>query len=298
MPKISSFFGGGSSVQSYDATVQHYQSDDTVHGTFSADQLGLHRYQGIGVTVSSGTMEKLADATWANRVAKSAIPSGAGNQRADIIESGGESWARMHLADAKYSGGGSTGQLKRAQKFQGGNCAVHAAVAAAALQSRGVSYPINRVRMQLPGGNSHEFILLGDRRESGDRDTVVVDPWPTHPSACTLDQAVLHDATRGTHHAVAQFLDSSSYRSEIYKSSIGSADVQRLSRIEVLGTAELEKKLGKSRLPGVGTQNLVNHALNDTNFGQFDVRVATDPSTYYRDDSGTGWQTFDPILRQ
>lgn len=298
MPKISSFFGGGSSVQSYDATVQHYQSDDTVHGTFSADQLGLHRYQGIGVTVSSGTMEKLADATWANRVAKSAIPSGAGNQRADIIESGGESWARMHLADAKYSGGGSTGQLKRAQKFQGGNCAVHAAVAAAALQSRGVSYPINRVRMQLPGGNSHEFILLGDRRESGDRDTVVVDPWPTHPSACTLDQAVLHDATRGTHHAVTQFLDSSSYRSEIYKSSIGSADVQRLSRIEVLGTAELEKKLGKSRLPGVGTQNLVNHALNDTNFGQFDVRVATDPSTYYRDDSGTGWQTFDPILRQ
>ncbi|KPB14134.1 Uncharacterized protein AC516_2101 [Pseudomonas amygdali pv. sesami] len=42
----------------------------------------------------------------------------------------------------------------------------------------------------------------------------------------------------------------------------------------------------------------MNHALNDTNFGQFDVRVATDPSTYYRDDSGSEWQTFDPILRR
>lgn len=64
MPKISSFFGGGSSVQSFDATVQHYHSDETVHGTFNASQLGLHSYQRIGVTVSSGTMEKLAETGW------------------------------------------------------------------------------------------------------------------------------------------------------------------------------------------------------------------------------------------
>ncbi|OSO25467.1 hypothetical protein BV361_02788 [Pseudomonas syringae pv. actinidiae] len=119
MPKISNFFGGGSSVQSYDATVQHYQSDDTVHDTVSASQLGLHRYQGIGVTVSSGTMEKLADATWANRVAKSAIPSGAGNQRAEIINSGGESWARMYLADQKYSGAAALARSNARKSFRG-----------------------------------------------------------------------------------------------------------------------------------------------------------------------------------
>jgi hypothetical protein len=295
VPKISSYFGGGSSVQTYDATVQHNQSNGTVHNTFSASQLGLPAYNGYGVTVSSGTLAMLADATWANRVVKSAIPSGAGNQRVDIINSGGESWARLHLADEKYPGGGSTGQLKRAQKFQGGTCAVHASAAAAALQSRGVRYPVNRVRTSLPDGNTHEFLLLGDRRQSGDRNTVVVDPWATYPSACTLDQAVLHDASRGTHHPVTQLL--ASYRNEIWQSSIASADVQRLSRIEVLGTAEIEKKLGKAGLPGLGSQQLVNRALSDDRFGQFDVRVATDPSTLYKDDSGAGWQSFDPLIR-
>lgn len=295
MPKISSYFGGGSSVQTYDATVQHNRSNATVHNTVDASQLGLPAYHGYGVTVSSGTLEMLADATWANRVVKSAIPLGAGNQKADIVNSGGESWARLHLADAKYPGGGSTGQLKRAQKFQGGTCAVHASVAAAALQSRGVRYPVNRVRTGLPDGNTHEFLLLGDRRQSGDRNTVVVDSWATYPSACTLDQAVLHDASKGTHHPVTEIL--ANHRNEIWHSSIGSADVNRLTKIEVLGTAQLEKMLGKAKLPERGSAQLVNRGLTDDRFGQFDVRVATDPSTLYKDDSGTGWQSFDPVLR-
>jgi hypothetical protein len=297
MPKISNFFGGGSSTPTFNAIVQHHQSDETVHGTVRPGQLGLQAYQGKTVTVSSGTLQALADATWANRVAKSVIPSGAGNQRADIRESGGESWARLHLADAKYPGGGSTGQLKRAQKFQGGNCSVHASIAIAALQNRGVDYPINRVRLKLPDDNSHEFVLLGDPRDAryGERNTVVVDPWPTHPSACTLDQAVLHDATHDTHTPVTHLLDN--YRHEIYRSSISAADVKLLRKIEVLGTEELEKKIGKLGLPGLGTPALINQALSDDRFGQFDVRVATDPSTRYRDNSSMSGQTFDPVLR-
>ncbi|MCH5555685.1 hypothetical protein [Pseudomonas syringae] len=295
MHKISSLFGGGSSVQTYDATVRHSQSTATVHNTYDSSHLGLPAYNGYGVTVSSGTLAMLADATWANRVVKSVIPSGAGNQKTDIINSSGESWARLHLANAKYKHGGSTNHLKRAQEFQGGNCAVHASVAAAALQSRGVRYPVSRVRASLPDGNSHEFLLLGDRRQSGDRNTVVVDSWPTYPSACTLDQAILHDASSGTHHPVTHLLES--YRNEIWESPVDSADVRRLTKIKVLGTDDLNEMLRKAKLPKLDSEQLVNRALSDDRFGQFDVRVATDPSTLYKADSGTEWQSFDPILR-
>ncbi|MBX8493756.1 hypothetical protein [Pseudomonas cichorii] len=297
MPKISSFFHGSSSTQHYDATVQNHESGKTVHDTVRPDKLGLHNYQGKTVTVSSGTLNALADATWANRVAKSVIASGSGNQRTDIIESGGESWARLHLANQKYPAGGSAAQLKRAQKFQGGNCSIHASIAIAALQSRGVDAPINRVRMKLPDGNSHEFVLLGDPRvpKYGEKNTVVVDPWPSYPSACTLDQAILHDATRNTHAPITQLMND--YRHEIYHASVSPQDAQRLTKIEVLGTAALEKKLEKMKLPPLGSQELINHALADNRYGQFDVRVATDPSTGYRDESGAIVRTFDPLLR-
>ncbi|ARF52720.1 hypothetical protein [Pantoea stewartii] len=291
-------FGGGSS-SSYNAIVEHYETDNKVHQTYSASSLGLPGgYQHREVVVSSGTMSALADASWANRVVKNVIPHGAGNQRHSILATSGESWARMHLGYEKYSGVGITNQLKRAQKFQGGNCSVHAAVASAALKSKGVDRPISRMRIRLPGDNSHELVMLGDHRAPhyGERNTVVVDAWPAHPSASTLDQTVLHDASSNTHMPLTDLM--AHYRNETWDvSNLASrSDMARLTDIKVMNTDELQRKLRKEGLPSLHSSDLVRHALNDDSFGSFDVRINTDPSTTYTRDSAYYGRSFDYLM--
>ncbi|MEI8632936.1 hypothetical protein P4S72_14945 [Vibrio sp. PP-XX7] len=64
---------------------------------------------------------------------------------------------------------------------------------------QGVERPVTRVRARVSEetGQSHEYVLLGDRRTLPEREVVVVDAWPTRPIACTLDQAVLNDKQSG-----------------------------------------------------------------------------------------------------
>ncbi|ATZ11985.1 hypothetical protein KQH34_16235 [Erwinia amylovora] len=291
-------FGGSSSSASYNAIVEHYETDSKVHETHSASSLGLSGYQHREVVVSSGTMSALADASWANRVVKNVLPHGAGNQQHSIHATSGESWARMHLGYEKYSGGGITNHLKRAQKFQGGNCSVHASIAAAALKSKGVDRPICRMRIRLPEDNSHEFVMLGDHREPhfGERNTVVVDAWPAHPSASTLDQTVLHDASRGTHMALTDLMGQ--YRNETWDVSdtASRSDMALLRDVKVLNSDKLQKKLREQGLPALHSADLVSHALNDDSFGSFDVRVNTDPSTTYTRDSQYYGRSFDYLF--
>ncbi|OSN11422.1 hypothetical protein AU512_02830 [Lonsdalea iberica] len=297
MPRFN-IFRGSASASTYSAIVENYDTGSKVHDTRSTSQLGLSGYQYKNVVVKSGTLSALADACWANRVVKKMLPHGAGNQRQDVRASSGESWARMHLAYQKYPHGGIENQIKRAQKFQGGNCAVHAAVAVAALKERNVSQPICRVRLQLPENNSHEFVMLGDPRDPtwGERNTVVVDAWPTHPSACTLDQSMLHDMQRDTHAPMTELMATHNHLLWDASDSANRSDIRRLKEVEVLSSEALQQKLAKAGLPSLHSDDLVRHALRDDSFNRFDVRVATDPSTTYSDSAGHRGQSVDYLL--
>lgn len=297
MPRFN-IFRGSSSSSTYSAIVENGDTGSHVHDTRSASQLGLSGYQHKNVVVKPGTLSALADACWANRVVKNMLPHGAGNQRQDVRASSGESWARMHLASEKFPHGGFVNQMKRAQKFQGGNCAVHAAIAVAALKERNVSQPICRVRLRLPEDTSHEFVLLGDPRDRqwGERNTVVVDAWPTHPSACTLKQAVLHDMQRGTHTPLAELMPSRDSLVWDVSDLVERSDIRRLREVKLLSSEALQQKLAKAGLPSLRSDDLIRHALRDDSFNRFDVRVATDPSTTYTNDAGHRGQSFDFLL--
>lgn len=76
-----------------------------------------------------------------------------------------------------------------------GRCGEHARacdMSAAALnnhyQRSGISFPI----MKAEWSGDHAFHLLGDPRELNAREVVVLDAWPTKPSAHTLDQNSLN----------------------------------------------------------------------------------------------------------
>ncbi|MFC3396161.1 hypothetical protein [Brenneria rubrifaciens] len=295
MNRFSSLFSSGSSSSSshtWNALEADNHSSTKIHQSYSAQSLGLSQYQYRTVQVKSSTMDALADAAWANKVVKNVLHAGAGNQIQDISESYGESWARNHLASDAYSGGATINQLKRAQKFQGGNCPVSASVAAVALQGR-TDAPIYRLRTSLPQGGNHEFILLGDRRSSqwGDSNTVVVDPWPHKPSASTFDQAFLQDARTGQQTPLQDVV--AHYRSEEYKArEVSSSDRNRLSKIKPMDTDTINHKLAKQHLPTIGN-DLVSHIYATQSHKLFDARVSTDPSTHYTD--GYDTKSFDTL---
>nr|WP_113865126.1 hypothetical protein [Brenneria salicis]NMN91100.1 hypothetical protein [Brenneria salicis ATCC 15712 = DSM 30166]RBP66598.1 hypothetical protein DES54_103128 [Brenneria salicis ATCC 15712 = DSM 30166]RLM31961.1 hypothetical protein BHG07_02375 [Brenneria salicis ATCC 15712 = DSM 30166] len=294
MNRLGHIFSGGSSSSgaSWNALNQDHSIVKT-HEQFSAQSLGLSSYQYRTVQVKSSTMENLAQAAWANQVVKNILHAGAGNQIKDISSSSGESWARAKLADDAYSGGNSLAQLKRAQKMQGGNCPVFASTASAVLQGK-TDAPMMRVRTRLPEGNSHEFLLLGDRRASrwGDRNTVVVDAWPVKPSASTFDQTFIQDARSGEKLSLRDVL--SEYCNEEYSAyTFSNKDRDRLTSIKPLDTDAIDRKLHKQHLPSIGDE-LVEHIFATESDNLFDARVSTDPSTYYTDGDET--RTFDNIL--
>ncbi|WP_190275180.1 hypothetical protein [Collimonas fungivorans] len=290
-------FGKGSSSNAWNPLENAEQDIVKVHENVNARALGLNSYANRTVRVSSPALEHLKAASWANRVSKQILNSGAGNQETDIHATSGESWAREILGqDAKLP------QLQRAQVTQGGNCPVHAAVAVAVLEKSALTAPLQRRRQTLPNGNSHEFLLIGDPRVSqwGDRNTVVVDPWPGHPSACTLDQAVLYDAKTGN--ALPLVRLSGELREETWtERALDKKDARRMENIQPMDTEKVNKKLMKKNLPAIGEQLVAHiHQEEQGNVRRgrpqlFDVRVATDPSTRYTDDHTHSGNTFDDI---
>ncbi|WP_233423724.1 type III effector [Paracidovorax citrulli] len=287
---------GGSSSQGTWNALNSSNRDDIVkvHENVHSSTLGISGgYRHKTVSVPSEVFENLKAAGRANRITRNVMHAGAGNQVTDIRASQGESWARDVIARRD----GAATKLKRAQKSQGGNCAVFASVAGAALHNESLSAPIMRRRQSLPDGGSHEFLLIGDPRVArwGESKTVVVDPWPGHPSACTLDQAVLHDSRTGQSYPLAQLAANSRIQGEAWAERAPSGkDSGRMESISPLGQEEINKQMRKMGLPPVGEQ-LTAHALADDSTRLFDVRVGTDPSTQYMDQSDGETRTFDDI---
>lgn len=294
-------FSGSESSSSWNALAN--DDRDTVvktHESVAAESLGLRSYNHQTVRVAPSMLQNLKAASWANRVAKSVMEHGAGNQRVDIHASNGESWARSEAGAKKYPS-----RIERAQKEQGGNCHVFADVVTAALHSGNApefSGSLHRVWLKLPSQpgaqeKGHVFATIGDPDRLPAKDVVVVDPWPGHPSACTLDRATLVDASTGEHHNLANLLSNRNTRYLNSQVTPNRADTERLTKIKPMSTSEVNKQLRKMGVPEVGPQ-LVRHAEQQANAQTgtplFDVRVATDPSTRYTD--GTSYaQTFDAV---
>lgn len=279
------FSGSSSSSQNtWNALADLHQPTVRSHSHYNATSRDFPNMRNEIAQVKSTTIQALADADKAISIVKNILADGAGNQRQDIESSQGESWARSELATNAYSAGTPSNKLKRAQKFQGGNCSVFAMVAAAALQAKGTNAPLQRVMTPLPGGGSHEYILLGDRRDPkwGTRNTVVVDAWPIHPKPTTLARAVLHDIETGTSIALKELPDLYRYFEHTI-SPLPSTDLSRLKNIEPMSANEVNRKLGKKGLPPIGP-SLTQHALRDiaTDGGRlFNVSVGSDPNTRY-----------------
>ncbi|MCL1622634.1 type III effector [Ralstonia pseudosolanacearum] len=293
--------GGGESSTSWNA-LTNVDRDNVVktHESVAAQSLGLGGYSHQTVRVTPSTLQNLKAASWANRVAKNVMEHGAGNQRVDIHASNGESWARSEAGAKKYPS-----RLERAQKEQGGNCHVFTDVATAALHSGNApefSGSLHRVWLKLPtqpgaAEKDHVFATIGDPDRTPAKDVVVVDAWPGHPSACTLDRATLVDASTGEHHNLANLLSNRNTRYLNSQVAPNRADSERLTKIKPMSTSDVNKQLRKMGVPEVGSQ-LVHHveqqAHAQTGTPLFDVRVATDPSTRYTD--GTSYaQTFDAV---
>jgi len=301
---LKKILGGSSSSPSWNA-LENVDRDNVVktHESVAAHDLGIGAYRRETVQVAPSTLQNLQAALWANRAARRVMKHGAGNQRVDIHATGGESWARSEAGGTKYPD-----KIERAQKEQGGGCAVFAQVAAAALHSgKGPEFsgPVHEVWLQLPAQpgaqqKDHVFATIGDPRRSPAQDVVVVDAWPGHPSACTLDRATLVDASTGEQHDLARLLSNPNTRYVTSQPRLGRADVERLMKIKPMGTQDVNKQLRKMRAPEVGP-GLVRHieqqALAQTGTPLHDVRVATDPSTRYTD--GTSYaQTFDDVSEE
>ncbi|BCL94266.1 type III effector [Ralstonia pseudosolanacearum] len=294
-------FSSGDSSTSWNA-LANVNRDNVVktHESVAPESLGISTYNHQTVRVAPSTLQNLKAASWANRAAKRVMEHGAGNQRVDIHASNGESWARSEAGANKYPG-----RIERAQKEQGGNCHVFTDVATAALHSGNgpeFSGPVHRVWLKLPTQpgaqeKDHVFATIGDPERSAAKDVVVVDAWPGHPSACTLDRATLVDASTGEHHNLASLLSNRNTRYISSQVRGNSADSERLTKIKPMSTHDVNKQLRKMGAPEIGP-DLVRHieqqARAQTGTPLFDVRVATDPSTRYTD--GTSYaQTFDEV---
>lgn len=294
-------FSSGDSSTSWNA-LANVDRDTVVktHESVGAANLGLGAYHRQTVRVVPATLQNLKAASWANRVAKKVMEHGAGNQRVDIHASNGESWARGEAGANRFRN-----RIERAQKAQGGNCHVFADVATAALHSEHApefSGSLHRIWVKLPTQpgmqeKDHVFATIGDPDRLPPQDVVVVDPWPGHPSACTLDRATLVDTSTGEHHDLAGLLSNRNTRYLNSRVTPDRANTERLTKIKPMSTSDVNKQLRKMGVPEVGPQ-LVRHverqAHEQTGTPLFDVRVATDPSTRYTD--GTSYaQTFDEV---
>ncbi|HWW72574.1 MAG TPA: hypothetical protein VN089_21745 [Duganella sp.] len=292
----------------WDPLASHQQAQQSgtagtvsAHRRFSAQDLGMGELsrapKRVGVTPQ--TFEHLEVAQTVNQAVKDAFLAGAGNQKLDILATGGESWARRELATTKFPRGHTESQLQRVQYAQGGHCSTHAAMSAAMLAQHDLNAPVVQIWEHQ---QDHVYALIGDPRDHayGEHNTVVVDPWVGAPSACILAEAKLHDAQTGE---AVPFRPQDGRRTGEYnagkpmpKAQLDIARNIKPMSIEDVNKklAKINKKVGKNGIR-VGAE-LTDHIRSEVDPGTlFDCRVSTDPRTrYVNTDSGQA-KTFDAL---
>ncbi|MBF9172268.1 type III effector [Xanthomonas campestris pv. campestris] len=159
-----------------------------LHEYTAPEFLGLSKFSSKKKKVNASTMQNLKLAEDAVLKVKYLLPYGAGNQKTDISYTQGESWARRAmLRDNEYNQD-PIQNAGRTVAYQAGNCNEHANVGYTLLAASSLNAPLLRVS---DADEDHAYVLIGDPRDPtwGEKDTVVVDAWVTHPTAMTLDQS-------------------------------------------------------------------------------------------------------------
>lgn len=282
---------------------QQNETDSTVraHRRFSPADLGMGGLSSAPkrIGVRPDTYRHLEVAETVNQVVKDAFVAGAGNQKLDILATGGESWARRELATKKFERGHTQSQLQRVQYAQGGHCSTHAAMSAAVLAQHELNAPIVQIWEHQ---QDHVYALIGDPRDRvyGEQNTVVVDPWVGAPSACTLAEATLYDAHGNT---AVKFRPQDGRETGSYNAGKPMPDalIDIARNIRPMRTEQVEQKLAKINKTvrknqiGVG-ERLTDHIRREEDPSTlFDCRVSTDPrNRYVNTDTGQS-RTFDTL---
>ncbi|RLM27746.1 hypothetical protein BIY29_01285 [Brenneria alni] len=180
------YFPGGVTVN----PLENFSREHVVklHEAVSAHSLGIGNYEGRHISVNSSTIEHLRLAQDTLRKVKMMLPYGAGNQKSEVIYTGGESWARTRMLRHIPVSNPIDGALNTA-RHQAGNCSEIADVGYALLARQRINAPILRVADR---EWDHSYVLIGDPRDHtwGEKDTVIFDPWVRYPAAATLAQAL------------------------------------------------------------------------------------------------------------
>ena len=279
------------------------------HELLAPDELGLRRYAnppGEGaqhvVRVKPETLRHLKAAQLANQVVQSAFVAGAGNQKLDVLASGGESWARRKIGTAAAPEGELKDHLTRVQVAQGGHCTEHAALALATLAQMDLNAPIVRIYEDAPPVD-HAYTIIGDPRDPRwGEETVVVDPWVSAPAASILSQTSHVDSATGATWRLHPISSSGvPVDASLPKRPLAQAAIDIARDIHPIDTEEVNRRLpGTPAMKGVGAkpvgEALVSHIESLHRMRLYDVRTSTDPSTLYTD--GTNTESMDEVSRE
>ncbi|RLM27742.1 hypothetical protein BIY29_01265 [Brenneria alni] len=238
-----------------------------LHEAVSARTLGIGNYEGRHISVNSSTMAHLGLAQETLRKVKMMLPYGAGNQTAEVVYTGGESWARTKMARNVPLNNLISDALHFA-RCQAGNCSEMADLTYALLAQTRINAPVMRVN---DTHWDHAYVLIGDPRDQswGESNTVVVDPWVRYPSASTLAQAVNRTPK------FSSYLSRSCNEAPV-------PEAQALNNIRHITTDEVERYLPSINSPAIGDELLedlyIFRALDNMRDEKI---VARDPSTLY-----------------
>lgn len=286
MPKIH---------QSNASTSSHYSRDllgsfdrepvVKLHKAVLPQTLGLSSFSAKKASVKSGTLENLKSAEEVVMKTKYLLPYGAGNQKTDISYTQGESWARQSMLRDNEFCQDPVQHAREAARYGAGNCAEHANVAYTLLASKQLNAPLMRVS---DSQQDHAYVLVGDPRDPrwGEKDTVVVDGWVTHPSALTLEQS--RDLAPGM--------------PPIRQRPPGSAPdpdaIAAFKNVETISLPAVNQYLESRAAPPVG-QGLMDYINQYQNTDRFfhEQTFARDPSTRYASSAFSSSST-DRILQR
>jgi hypothetical protein len=283
MPKVS---GQSSNRDAFASTSRATPAAPIVklHQSVSPDSLGLGSFTHARVEVSDSTLNHLRNASDVLLKTKRLLPFGAGNQKADIIHSQGESAARtVMLIDHHPRFAAPLVAGRQAAQYQGGKCRQHSNVAYTLLAGQKIDAPVMMVNDQ---HQDHGYCLIGDPRDPrwGERSTVVVDAWPGYPVAGTLAQSTNRHPAFPAH----------------YQRPPGAAPSQAAaSALQDVPTVDREAVnafLQSKELPVVGHGLLKYLSENRVSFNLRDEKLAVrDPSVAYHSPSEPEGETMDDI---
>ncbi|MFC3394771.1 type III effector [Brenneria rubrifaciens] len=260
------YFPGGATVN----PLENFSQEHVVklHDAVDAQELGIGVFKGQHVIVNSSTMEHLNLAQETLRKAKMLMPYGAGNQKVDMFYTGGESFMRLHMQRHRSLHPAPIPNAQQVARYQAGNCGETSDISYTLLAQQRINAPVLLVR---DNDWDHRYVLIGDPRDQtwGERNTVVVDPWVSYPSAVTLAQAIRRNPR-----------PQPDYQRACNAAPLPAA--QALDSISHVSTAEIMQYMVEIDFPPIGNDFLewLSESKNESNLLDEKI-VAEDPSTRY-----------------